>query len=121
MSLPFSVSTTVTHTPYPGATPQTETFASAGQFDSSSGGRLAISGAGSTDVDFGTSPLAGAKGVFVYYEAGTAPIQVRYGGQDMELSVGGSFHYFNPSPTDGVTALTIVTTAAATVRTRVLG
>lgn len=87
-----------------------------GLYEQGSSDRHVLTGAGTKNLDFGTVSAAGAKGILVYYEAGSAPITV--GG--IELTQGGIFLVHNPAPTAGETALAVVHTADATIRCRIL-
>lgn len=121
IQLPYSFAGTLSFTPYSGGQPVPVPFNASGNFSSKSDDKYEIVGAQTKAVDFGTSPAAGAKVVLVIYEQGTAPVQLQIGAQSIELKPGGAFLYFDPSPTAGVTAASLITTADATVRCVVLG
>lgn len=94
--------------------------------------RVEITGAATYAIDLAMMPAAGLKGLVVEVDttdatgaAVTTPITVRWtsGGvqKEQELSPGGFFALASPSPVNGITALAIVTTAAAVVHVTALG
>lgn len=108
--------------PSPGAPVQARpglTFA--GSYKKRSDDRYELTGSGTKTVDFAGIPSAGAKVLVVFYEAGTAVIELDLGTDTLELSQGGFIVYTNPVPANGLDALSIVHTADATVQVLVLG
>lgn len=96
-----------------------------GTFTQKTTHKLAITGAGTHVVGFGTIVSPGVKAIFLEYpniSPALAPINVRVNGgsTDMEIAPGGFWIYSNPSPTAGLTDISIVTTAAAMVRVTLL-
>ena len=87
--------------------------------------KLVMVGSGSQVVPFGTVGSPGAKAMLVEYEqqVGAPPVQLRInGGSDnLELSPGGFICLGSPAPAVGITSLTIVRTADATIRVRLFG
>lgn len=81
------------------------------------------SSAGSQSVNFGTLPAGGAKAVFVHYELATAApvVLVTVGGSTVELSSGGFLALGSPSPSAGITTMSIAYTGAGRVRVWLLG
>jgi hypothetical protein len=86
---------------------------------------LELTGAGTFDVPFGSSPDEGALGVIVAHDpiSGAAPIILKYNGaaQGKELSAGGFDICFNPVPSAGITALTITYSTNVKVRVSIFG
>jgi hypothetical protein len=87
--------------------------------------KLDLTGSGTHVVGFGAIPAAGAKVIFLEYDnlaPGNLVINlVINGGDPIPVSPGGFFAYSNPTPASGVTSLSIVYTAACTVRVTLLG
>jgi len=94
--------------------------------------RLELTGAQTYPVDLGMIPAEGCKGVLVLVgekdaagAALTAPVTLRRTSnavsKDEEISGGGAFMIASPSPANGITAISIVTTANAVVQIIVLG
>lgn len=87
---------------------------------------LTLTGAGTQVVPFGTVGGAGAKGVFVRYDAqsGAQPIQLLLNGSTqnpIELSPGGMLAYVSPAPTAGLQSLSVSYASGCQVRIWVLG
>lgn len=94
--------------------------------------RLELTGAQTYEIDLAMMPAAGLKGLLVEVEtkdaAGatvTAPITLTWTSdgdpKSEELSPGGFFALASPTPTAGITALSIVSTANCIVRVTALG
>lgn len=94
--------------------------------------RLELTGAQTYEVDLAMMPAEGLKGLLVEVEtkdaAGatvTAPITLTWTSngdpKSEELSPGGFFALASPTPTNGITALSIVSTANCIVRVTALG
>lgn len=124
MAIPFSAEGRVSYPPDDGQEPVSIDFSLAGTYDSILEATLQLSGSATTSVPFGTVGGAGAKVVYIEYDADPAglPIQLRINGgtENHELSPGGVYLHLNPTPVNGVTALSIVHTTNATVRVRLL-
>lgn len=120
---PFTVEGTLTFPPEDGLQPAPIPFGVAGQFTSLSDVRLALTGSGTKSVDFGT--IAKAKALLVEYDAdalaAVVNLHVNGGNDDIELAPGGFIMYGNPSPSVGITQLSIDYTSAAAIRVRLLG
>lgn len=119
--LPFSLLVSLTFTGDTGEDPKTVKVVGSGSYTSRVDAKYEISGAGTKVIDFGTLPAAGAKIALVFYEAGSAAVQVVKGTETVELTVGGGLLLFDPAPASGLTALSVTTTAAATLRVVLLG
>ncbi len=100
-------------------------FTGSGAFQSRQHSLLNLSGAGSTDVPFGSVGVPGAKAILVEMDpdaAGTPiTLAVNGGAGALELSPGGFLVYHNPAPQGGITSLTITHATSAIVRVWVLG
>ena len=86
------------------------------------GGVFNVTGSGSVVVPF--SGIAYAKAVLVRYDAqtGAQPITLALNGTNpVSLPPGGMFLWFAPSPTAGLSSLTIAHTASCQIRVWVLG
>lgn len=120
---PFQVQGTLTFPPDEGQQQVAIPFGLSNQFTSVLDMRLALIGAGTTAVPFGS--VAAAKLLLVEFEAasGAAPVNLLFNGgtDDVELSPGGMLLLASPAPTAGVTGLSIVRTTDAVVRVRLLG
>jgi len=120
---PFSVLGTLTFPPDEGQQQVSLAFGLSNQFTSVLDMRLALTGAGTTVVPFGS--VATAKLLLVEFEAasGAAPINLLINGgtDEIELSPGGLLLLASPTPQSGVAGLSIVRTTDAVVRVRLLG
>lgn len=120
---PFVLQGTLSYPPDVGQPPVSISFELSGNYTTLLDARLEMTGAGTEVVPFGT--VAGVKVMLIEYEvtAGAAAIQlnVNSGTDDIELTPGGFWAYGNPVPAAGITALSIVRTADAVVRVRLLG
>lgn len=128
MSTPFSWNGVLNLPPDTGQPIQSIEFGGSAQFDGRATAVLKLTGSGTHSVCFGTV-AAGAKGILVEVDADSTGllspvnIQVNGGGApgQMEVSPGGFWAYFNPSPVAGITSMDIVYTSDATVRVWILG
>jgi hypothetical protein len=125
VSTAFSISGSLLFPPDEGATPVPIAFGVTGQAVSEEGGRLSLTGSGTKVVPFGTVGSPGAKAVLIEYlpsSLGT-PIEVTFnGGTDVvEISQGGFIAMGNPTPTDGITSISIAHTSDCQVRVKLLG
>lgn len=81
--------------------------------------------AGTQAVNFGTLPSTGVKAALIYYEpaSGAPPVAIviNGGNQPIELSTGGFFLYASPSPSVGITSMSVTHTAAGKIRGWLLG
>lgn len=95
-------------------------------------GRLEFAGAATHVIDLAAMPAAGLRGLLIVVEATdadgaavTAPISIHWTSNSIakveELSPGGAFLLASPSPTNGITALSIVATATCVVRVYAMG
>lgn len=120
---PFTVQGTLVIPPDEGATPISIPFGLSGSFTSVLDTRLALVGADTTVVPFGS--VTNAKLLLVEYEAaqGAAPVNllVNGGTDDLELSPGGFLLLASPTPQAGWAGLSIVRTTDAVIRVRLLG
>lgn len=123
---PYTVEVNVTLPPDDGQPIATQDYQSSGQFTHKSEQEFVLTGSGTQVVSFGSIPSTGAKLLFVEYpqeNVSNAVINMRINGSSdsVPLFPGGSLVLSNPSPTGaGITALSLVYTAAATVRVTAL-
>lgn len=119
---PFTVQIAVTLPPDDGQPVGAQGYDSAGTFTHKSEQELILSGSGTQVVSFGTIPSTGAKLLFIEYpqeSTSNAVINMRINGSsdNVPLFPGGSMLLSAPTPTGtGITSLSLVYTAAATVR-----
>jgi hypothetical protein len=125
--IPFQLSGVLTYPPDDGEPNADNPFALNSSFNSEVKFKYELTGSGSKTIDFGSISTVGAKGILIELAAdATAPIMVQIngggvGGQ-VELSPGGFWAFGSPNPTvNGVLSMSLVYTAAATVRVRILG
>jgi hypothetical protein len=123
MSTPWSILATLN---FPGAPSLPATGIPAnvtGSFDQNAIAEFDLTGVGTKVV--GNLPAAGAKALLIALEAGVgvAPVLITLNGSltPIEISSGGFIIIANPSPSAGVTAISIAHTAACTVRVWALG
>lgn len=120
---PFVLQGTLSYPPDVGQQPVGIPFALSGSYNTLADLRLEMTGPVTEVVPFGS--VDGVKVMLIEYEVtpGAAPIQlnVNSGTDDIELTPGGFWAYGNPNPVAGITALSIVCTADAVVRVRLLG
>lgn len=94
--------------------------------------RLALTGAQTYPIDIAMMPSAGLRGLRIAYAttdaagvAVTAPLSIRLTVasvvQTLPLSPGGFLALADPSPSSGITAISIVTTGNAVVSVEALG
>lgn len=127
MSTPFSISGVLTYPPDDGKPAVERDISGSGSYDVKHEAEYPLTGSGTQVVSFG--PVTnGAKAVQVEVigdaSAPTTPVNVRLnGGSDnLQISPGGGFTYFNPTPgVGGLISLSIVYTAACKVIVRALG
>lgn len=125
MSTPYSINGSLNY-PADATLPADQVpIAASGSFGHEASAVLNLTGAGTKVVDMGTIPAAGAKAVLVKVDAGASvtPITVAINGgsQPVQVSAGGFILISNPSPTAGITALTITHTSSCVVRVWALG
>jgi len=120
---PFVLQGTLSYPPDVNQQPVAIPFGGSGNYTALLDVRLVMTGPGTEVVPFGT--VAGVKVMLIEYEmtTGAAPVQINVNGgtDDIELSPGGSWAYTSPTPVAGITAISIVRTADAVVRVRLLG
>ena len=95
----------------------------AGSSSSASTLCLALTGAGTKTIDFGTVSKAKLLAVHVPREGNTAPISVRLNGSasGVEVSPGGFLCLASPNPASGVTSASIEYTVDSLVYCDILG
>lgn len=122
MATPFTFSGSLVYPPDAGQPNAARAFSNSGNFDVKAEYEYALVGAGTQVVDFGS--VANAKGALVELasDAG-APVNLRVNGgtDDIEVAPGGFFCLSSPSPSVGLSALSIVHTANAKVSVYILG
>lgn len=100
-------------------------FNGSSQYDSRADFEFNFTGAGTQAVPFGTVGGAGAKGLFVVVEstlnAGAVLFTFNSGTEMREVSPGGFFVHFSPTPAAGITAMSFQYTASGKVKVWVLG
>jgi len=125
--IPFQLTGQLTYPPDDGEPNADNPFSLSSSFDSEAKFKYELTGSGSKVVDFGSIDTVGAKVVLIELATdATAPVMVQLNGGgatgQVELSAGGVWALGSPNPTiNGVLSLTLVHTAAATVRVRILG
>ena len=125
-SKPYTVEVNVTLPPDDGQPIATLDYQSSGTFTHKSEQELVLTGSGTQEVSFGSIPASGAKLLFVEYpleSVSNAVINMQINGSEdnVPLFPGGSLLISNPNPSvSGITALSLVHTAAATVRVTAL-
>jgi hypothetical protein len=123
---PYTLNTQVTLPPDDGQAVGNRDLLASGNFTHKVEAEFVISGAGTTVVPFGTIPSTGAKLVLVEYPqtlVTDAPINLLINGGvvGIPISPGGGAVLSSPSPTGaGITAMSLVATAAATVKVTLL-
>src|SRR5690606_37990795 len=119
---PFTVQTLATLPPDDGQPVGNYDYTSSGTFIHKSDQELVLTGSGTQEVSFGSIPSSGAKLLFIEYpqeSASNAVIELLINGSEdgIPLFPGGCVVMSNPSPSGaGITALSLVHTAAATVK-----
>ena len=77
------------------------------------------------ELDFGTIPGVGAKMVAVIYEQGAKAtsvlLKINEGAGQLELTPGGFFVFHSPTPSEGITALSVAHRAAGRLRIWIMG
>lgn len=125
-SKPFTVEVNATLPPDDGQPVGTLNYQASGNFTHKSEQELVLTGSGTQVVSFGTIPSTGAKLLFVEYpleSSSNAVINMRVNGSsdNIPLFPGGSLLLSNPNPVGaGITSLSLVYTAVATVRVTAL-
>lgn len=123
---PYTLSAVVSLPPDEGQPAGNRDLVASGSFTHKQESKLNIPGAATTVVGFGTIPSTGAKLVLVEYPQTAvtdAPINLLLNGGvvGIPISPTGGAILSSPSPTGaGITSLSIVTTAAATVKVTLL-
>ena len=125
--IPFQLNGVLTYPPDDGEPNADNPFALSSSFTSEAKFKYELTGSGSKDVDFGSIDTTGAKAIVIELAAdATAPVMVQINGGgasgQVELTPGGCWAFGSPNPTvNGILSMTLVYTAAATVRVRILG
>jgi hypothetical protein len=123
---PYTLSAVATLPPDDGQPVGSRDISASGSFTHKQESELKISGAGTTVIGFGTIPSTGAKLVVVDYEVTTPsdpPITVVINGSTpgIPISAGGGMAISSPNPSgSGITTMSIVATAAGTVKVTLL-
>ena len=123
---PYTLNAIVTLPPDDGQPIGSRDLVASGNFTHKQEAELVIQGAATTVVGFGTIPSTGAKLMMVEYPqtlVTDAPINLLLNGGvvGIPISPTGGAILSSPSPTGaGITSLSIVTTAAATVKVTLL-
>jgi hypothetical protein len=122
VSTPYTLSGSLIYPPDSGQPNATRSFSGSGNYDSKSEKDLVLTGAGTEVIDFGTVAKAKALVVEVASDA-AAPVTFKLDGSadEHEISPGGFLAIGSPSPTAGITALSIVHTDDANVKVYILG
>lgn len=121
MSKAFSLSGSLNYPPDSGQPAAARAFSQSGTFTSKAEKELVLVGAGTQVVDFGT--VAKAKAVQVEVRADSnAPVGLIFNGgaEQIEVSPGGFLVVGSPTPSTGITALSIVHTDDANVDVYIL-
>jgi hypothetical protein len=120
---PFQLQGTLSYPPAQGSSPEPLPFGLSGSFTALTDTRLVMSGAGTTNVPFGT--VVNAKLLLLEYEAaeGAVAVQLHINGstEDLELTPGGMLLFASPTPVSGLTSLSVERTGDAVIRVRLLG
>lgn len=125
--IPFQFTGQLTYPPDDGEPNADNPFSVSSSFNSEVKFKYELTGAGSKDVCFGSIDTVGAKAILIELDAAaTAPVMVQINGGSVsgqvEISPGGFWAFASPVPTvNGVLSMTLVYTAAAAVRVRILG
>ena len=121
MAKSFTFSGTLSYPPDAGQPSADRDFSQSGSFNSKIEAELDLTGAGTQVVDFGSATKP--KAILVEVRADSAaPVNLRWSGgaEDMEVAPGGFVAISSPSPSTGITALSIVHTDAAKVDVYIL-
>lgn len=123
---PFSFSGVLSLTEAPGLPADPIPINMSGQFTQRSGFVFSLTGSGTQSINFGALGSPGLKGLLIMLDAGSSvsPILIKINGSStggIEISSGGFHAVGSPSPTAGITAISIDYTSACTVRAWVLG
>jgi hypothetical protein len=122
--LSFTFTGTLLVPPDEESPPAQVSFGMSGSFQSENTGRLALTGAGTATVSFGTAGSPGVLGflIEVLADPAAAPVLLKFNGSSVgiEVSPGGFMAFGSPVPVAGVLALTITYTTDVTVRFRTM-
>jgi len=123
---PFSFEGTLTLPSGPNLPGEPIPFLASSTFSSQVEYVLDLPSTGSTIAPgFGTMPTDGAKAIALQYDnkTGAAPVNLTVnGGTDkLEVSTGGFLFYHSPTPSDGITAISLTHTTSGTIRVWILG
>lgn len=122
MPIPYSLQGSFIFPPDDGQPTATRSFSISGQFASKNESIYILTGSGTLAVNLGT--IAAVKAALIEVDPGSlAPVNVRInaGVTSQEISPGGFMAYSNPSPSAGVTAISILYTMDARVQVYLLG
>jgi hypothetical protein len=123
MATPFSLSGLLVYPPDDGQPNASRDLSGSGSFSSKVEAELNLVAPGTTVVGMGT--IANARVVLVevgVLASNPAPINVRLNGgtDDIEISPGGSWLYYNPTPTNGISAISVTNTDSKRVKVTIL-
>jgi hypothetical protein len=130
MGTPFTVSNTLNLPGAPGVAAQPLPLVASGEYEVKAEFEYKLTGAGTQVVGMGSVGAPGAKLLRIVVVSGRVTVRFNGGGSSGELEVSakagppvvpGHLDYFNPDPSAGVTAISLVYTADALVRLWALG
>lgn len=125
MSTPYSISGAFSYPADASLPADPIALAASGSFDHEASAVLKLTGAGTKVVDMGTLPVAGAKALLVKVDPGSGVLPVlltlNSGTEPLEVAAGGFILLSNPTPSAGITSVSIAYSGACTVRVWVLG
>jgi hypothetical protein len=122
MSTPFTYQGSLVYPPDAGQPAATRAFSISGNYDVKAEFDFELVGAGTQVVDFGS--VADAKAILVEVASdAAAPVNLRFNGgtDDHEISASGFYASANPTPSTGISALSLVHTGDAKVTVYILG
>lgn len=122
MATPFSLQGSFTYPPDDGQPVATRAFSQSGNFSHRSESDYSLTGVGTQVVSLGSLPAVKAALIEVA-PTSLAPVIVTFnGGTDpVEIAPGGFLAYSNPTPSAGITALSIDYTNTTRVQVYLLG
>jgi hypothetical protein len=127
-NIPYSAKSTLTFPPDDEKTAVERSAAYSGNFTQRVEHKLSLVGAGTHVVGFGTIAAPGVRAILLEYnnddpQGSLAPLAVTVNGgvTAMEVAPGGHFSFSSPTPTAGITSMSIGHTAAARVNIWMLG
>jgi hypothetical protein len=125
MGTPFSIAAAFNLPGDNGLPPDPIPFQGNGSFTSLAEAVLTLSGSGTKALSLGSIPAAGCLAILIKVDPNTGgqPVYVTVNGasQPIEISPGGGFLYFNPTPVLGVTTISVAYASNCVVRAWALG